>query len=148
MSKEALADKESGSCYNEEDSKSECSPPSTPQPASVSNRQPPPLPPLIPFSPSKSSAAAVVPTNPLQQMVTITNSLTALPPPPLSSPTSPAMSFRNNGSAGSGSGRPCGGGGNKMPLPPISQEQFDKYSHINTELLVRKVSAPIRAKSR
>merc|ERR1719270_2988774 len=26
-----------------------------------------------------------------------------------------------------------------MALPPISQEQFDKYSHINTELLVRKV---------
>ena len=53
------------------------------------------------------------------------------------------------GGAG-GAGHPVGGGSsaaaaearraaNKMALSPISQEEFDKYSHINTELLVRKV---------
>ena len=112
LSRDALVEKES---FNEEDSKSEdpSSPPTTPRPGPS---------PLISFSPNKNN-------NPLQQMVTITNSLTALPPPPLGSPTSP-MSFRNNGSRSQ----------QKMALPPISQEQFDKYSHINTELLVRKVS--------
>ena len=51
---------------------------------------------------------------------------------------------------GAGAGHPAGGGSsaaaaearraaNKMALSPISQEEFDKYSHINTELLVRKV---------
>ena len=78
--------------------------------------------PLLAFGAGKNA-------NPLQNMVNITNSLTSLPPPPLGSPTSP-LSFGSNG------GRP----NNKMTLPPISQEQFDKYSHINTELLVRKVS--------
>ena len=126
LSRDTLLDKES---FNEEDSKSEASPPSTPQSASGSNRPPPPL---IPFT-------TKTPGNPLQQMVSITNSLTALPPPPLASPTS-ALSFRSNGGANSASSAAAARvAGNKMALPPISQEQFDKYSHINTELLVRKV---------
>ena len=118
LSRDTLAEKEHS--INEEDSKSEdpSSPPTTPRPGPS---------PLISFSPHAKN------NNPLQQMVTITNSLTALPPPPLGSPNSPmsaaAASFRNNG------GRPT----NKVTLPPISQEQFDKYTHINTELLVRKV---------
>ena len=118
LSRDTLVEKEHS--INEEDSKSEdpSSPPTTPRPGPS---------PLISFSPHAKN------NNPLQQMVTITNSLTALPPPPLGSPNSPmsaaAASFRNNG------GRPT----NKVTLPPISQEQFDKYTHINTELLVRKV---------
>ena len=98
--------------------------PPNPAPSSVAP------PPLIPFSPGVPPPSSIV-GNPLQQMVTITNSLTALPPN--ASPNSPGgMPFRNNAALG---GRPA----NKVPLPPISQQQFDKYSHINTELLVRKV---------
>jgi hypothetical protein len=124
LSKDAI-DKESCS-FNEEDTKSEdgpSSPPSTPASSSGPVTVGPP-PPLIPFSPQSAPSCN---TNPLHQMVSITNALTALPPH--SSPTSP-LSFRNNGS------RPT----NKVVLPPISQQQFDKYSHINTDLLVRKVS--------
>ena len=118
LSRDALTEKES---FHEEDSKSEdpASPPMTPLPNPAAGLGPSPL---LAFGAGKNA-------NPLQNMVNITNSLTSLPPPPLGSPTSP-LSFRSNG----------GRSNNKVTLPPISQEQFDKYSHINTELLVRKVS--------
>ena len=62
-------------------------------------------------------------SSPLQGMASITNSLTAQPAPSAYRP--PQRSF-------------------KAILPPITQEQFDKYESINTEDIVRKVSQKIK----
>ena len=61
--------------------------------------------------------------SPLQGMQSITNSLTSQP---LHSPYRPPQRSY------------------KAVLPPISQEQFDRYEHINTEDVVRKVRTNVR----
>ena len=70
----------------------------------------PPPPVFLPVSGSSS---------PLQSMASITNSLTAHPiPPPPYRPSQRTF---------------------KAILPPITQDQFDRYDSINTEELVRRV---------
>ena len=61
--------------------------------------------------------------SPLQRMASITNSL-------VSHPHLPGM-----GAGAHGGGRP-----NKPCLPPITQQQFDKFQHLNTDETVRRVS--------
>ena len=83
-----------------------------------------PPPPLIVDDPKPGSGASSVSSNssasPLQGMASITNSLTSQP---INSPYRPTQrSF-------------------KAILPPITQEQFDRYEHINTDELVRKVGS-------
>lgn len=81
---------------------------------------PPPLDDKLSSASSTSSSPAFPPTSasPLQGMASITNSLTAQP---LHAPYRPPQRSY------------------KAVLPPITQEQFDRYEHINTEELVRKV---------
>ncbi len=76
---------------------------------------PPPPPPVAPLLPPSGKAGEA---SPLQGMASITNSLTSQPIPPPYRPTQRSY---------------------KAVLPPITQEQFDKYDNINTEELVRKV---------
>ena len=64
--------------------------------------------------------------SPLQRMASITNSL-------VSHPHLPGM-----GAGAHGGNRP-----NKPCLPPITQQQFDKFQHLNTDETVRKVSRPL-----
>ena len=61
--------------------------------------------------------------SPLQRMASITNSL-------VSHPHLPGM-----GAGAHGGNRP-----NKPCLPPITQQQFDKFQHLNTDETVRRVS--------
>ena len=83
---------------------------------------PPPLPPAGP----PTAAGAGGPgggsgdASPLQGMASITNSLTTQP---LHAPYRPAQRSY------------------KAVLPPITQEQFDRYENLNTEDLVKRVSA-------
>ena len=58
--------------------------------------------------------------SPLQRMASITNSLVSQP----SLPGQPNTANRPN--------RAC--------LPPITQQQFDRFSHLNTDEVVRRVS--------
>ena len=58
--------------------------------------------------------------SPLQRMASITNSLVSQP----SLPGQPNSANRPN--------RAC--------LPPITQQQFDRFSHLNTDEVVRRVS--------
>jgi homeobox protein cut-like len=68
-----------------------------------------------------AAAAAGSALSPLQRMASITNSLVSHPHLP------------NSGSGGYPSRpKPC--------LPPITQQQFDKFQHLNTDETVRKVS--------
>ena len=60
--------------------------------------------------------------SPLQRMASITNSLVSQSPP---------ISFS---SGGGGAQRPL-----RNTLPPISQQQFDRYSHVNTDDTVRRI---------
>ena len=57
--------------------------------------------------------------SPLQRMASITNSLVSQSPPVSFSPTSQ---------------RPL-----RSTLPPITQQQFDRYSHVNTDDTVRRI---------
>ena len=57
--------------------------------------------------------------SPLQRMASITNSL-------VSQPQMPGQGQMN---------RP-----NRAALPPITQQQFDRFSHLNTDEVVRRVS--------
>ena len=69
---------------------------------------------------ASSAEEPVTSASPLQRMASITNSLmssAAMPPMP-PHPTRPA----------------------KAVLPPITQQQFDQYSNINTEQVVKRVS--------
>ena len=69
---------------------------------------------------ASSADEPVTSASPLQRMASITNSLmssAAVPPLP-PHPSRPA----------------------KAVLPPITQQQFDQYSSINTELVVKRVS--------
>ena len=56
--------------------------------------------------------------SPLQRMASITNSLVSQPPMPGQPPIN----------------RP-----NRASLPPITQQQFDRFSHLNTDEVVRRV---------
>ena len=60
--------------------------------------------------------------SPLQRMASITNSL-------VSHPHLPGM---GSGAHGNRPNKPC--------LPPITQQQFDKFQHLNTDETVRRVS--------
>ena len=61
--------------------------------------------------------------SPLQRMASITNSL-------VSHPHLPGM---GSGAHGSSRAKPC--------LPPITQQQFDRFQHLNTDDTVRRVSS-------
>ena len=67
-----------------------------------------------------AAAAAGVSLSPLQRMASITNSLVT----------------QNTMAGGGGHGnRPL-----RAVLPPITQQQFDQFSHLNTDETVRRVS--------
>ena len=78
---------------------------------------PPPLPPAGP--PTGAGGPGGGDASPLQGMASITNSLTTQP---LHAPYRPAQRSY------------------KAVLPPITQEQFDRYENLNTEDLVKRVS--------
>ena len=82
--------------------------------AAASAPSPLPLPPAAP-----SAGAGGGDASPLQGMASITNSLTTQP---LHAPYRPAQRSY------------------KAVLPPITQEQFDRYDSLNTEDLVKRVS--------
>ena len=71
-------------------------------------------------SPVSSSQLVVTTASPLQRMASITNSLV----------TGPPLSATHGLSQ-----KPM-----KAVLPPITQQQFDMYSNINTEEIVKRVS--------
>ena len=60
--------------------------------------------------------------SPLQRMASITNSLVSQPPMPGQPPIN----------------RP-----NRASLPPITQQQFDRFSHLNTDEVVRRVRSTV-----
>ena len=80
---------------------------------------PPPLPPAGPPTAAGAGGAGGGDASPLQGMASITNSLTTQP---LHAPYRPAQRSY------------------KAVLPPITQEQFDRYENLNTEDLVKRVS--------
>ena len=80
---------------------------------------PPPLPPAGPPSAGAGGPSGGGDASPLQGMASITNSLTTQP---LHAPYRPAQRSY------------------KAVLPPITQEQFDRYENLNTEDLVKRVS--------
>ncbi|XP_040579143.2 LOW QUALITY PROTEIN: homeobox protein cut [Lepeophtheirus salmonis] len=69
--------------------------------------------------PGIESISAVAALSPLQRMASITNSLVTQPPQTASS---------------CGNSRP-----NRAILPPITQQQFDRFSHLNTDDTVRRI---------
>ena len=89
---------------------------SSPAALAAASAQPPPPPP----GPVPPPAGAPPPgdASPLQGMASITNSLTTQP---LHAPYRPAQRSY------------------KAVLPPITQEQFDRYENLNTEDLVKRV---------
>lgn len=79
------------------------------------------LPPAMTPNEEFTGAAAA---SPLQRMASITNSL-------ISQPSTPTHHSSNQ--------RPL-----KAVLPPITQQQFDMYNNLNTEDIVKRVSAVVR----
>ena len=65
-----------------------------------------------------ASQAAAGSGSPLQRMASITNSLVTTPP---------SVSFG------------CPRANFKTSLPPITQQQFDRYAHLNTDDVVRRI---------
>jgi hypothetical protein len=82
---------------------------------------PPPafFPTAMPNGGSGHNKAEDAGSSPLQRMASITNALVSQPPPVNFPGTSP---------------RPL-----KHALPPITQQQFDRYSHVNTDDTVRRI---------
>lgn len=78
--------------------------------------------PDAPPSDSPTGAASATSLSPLQRMASITNSLVS----------QPHMAQHQNHHAQ----RPL-----RAVLPPITQQQFDKFQHLNTDDTVRRVSS-------
>lgn len=74
---------------------------------------------ILPPSTTPTDFSSTSPTNPLQRMASITNSLLTQP---IQAPHQPQQN------------RP-----NKAVLPPITQQQFDMYSNLNTEDIVSRI---------